>query len=264
MTIDAISSTSLLQPANSNTQRTQPASTNTAQLLGISSSELSSDLQSGMTLGQLAQEKGVSSTDLLASVEKDLQANAPQGAPSLSSNRLEQIAANIINGTGPGGQAAGGQGAAAGSGGPPPLSLTNTAQLLGISSSELSSDLQSGMTLAQLAQEKGVSSSDLLSSVEKDMQANAPQGAPSLTSDQLQQMATDIINGTPPSSSSTTASSNLDSLANATGIDSTTLLQALSSSGGELSQLLNNPAETGYGTTIAGAITGGVAVDEYA
>ncbi len=132
-----------------------------------------------------------------------------------------------------------------------------------MSSSGLSSDVQSGTTLAQVAQQKNVSSSDLLASVEKDLQADAPQGAPSLSSDQLNQLATDIINGTQPSSTSSTATGNLSSLANAAGISPNLLLQQLSS-GQNLSQLLSSPSETSYGSTLADSLTGGVAVDEYA
>jgi putative flippase GtrA len=53
----------------------------------------------------------------------------------------------------------------------------------------ISTDLQSGTTLAEFAQQKDVSSSDLLASVEKDL----------ISSSQLQQMASDFINGTTPS-----------------------------------------------------------------
>lgn len=81
---------------------------------------------------------------------------------------------------------------------PPELNLTDTAQLLGISTTQLDSDLQSGQTLSSLAQTAGVSSSDLLSAVESDLSANAPQGAPTLSSDQLQQFATAVIDGTGP------------------------------------------------------------------
>src|ERR1039458_9050591 len=78
-------------------------------------------------------------------------------------------------------------------------SLTDTAQLLGISTSQLSSDPQSGQTLSSLASWTGVSSSDLLSAVESDLKANAPSGAPALSSSQLQQMASDFINAATPS-----------------------------------------------------------------
>ena len=82
-------------------QRHHPSFTNTASLLGLSSTDLTSQLQSGTTLADLAKQKGVSSSDLLASVEKDLQANAPQGAQAPSDSQLQQFATNIINGTRP-------------------------------------------------------------------------------------------------------------------------------------------------------------------
>ena len=82
-------------------QRHHPSFTNTASLLGLSSTDLTSQLKSGTTLADLAKQKGVSSSDLLASVEKDLKANAPQGAQAPSDSQLQQFATNIINGTPP-------------------------------------------------------------------------------------------------------------------------------------------------------------------
>ncbi len=64
--------------------------------------------------------------------------------------------------------------------------------------SQLDQDLQSGTTLSSLASQDGVSSSSLTSAIESDLQANAPQGAPAPSGDQLQQMATEIAAGTPP------------------------------------------------------------------
>ncbi len=172
-------------------QKPDPALTDTASLLGISTSQLSSDLRSGRALSSLAAADGVSSSDLLSSVESDLSANAPQGANSLKSDPLTQLATGLINGTplpdGPGG--AGGVGPNGSAPG-----LTNTASLLGTNSSQLSSDLPSGQTLSTLAAADGVSSSDLLSSVESDLSANAPQGA-SVSSDQLKEFASSLIDG---------------------------------------------------------------------
>jgi len=163
----------------------------------------------------------------------------PSGAPSLSSTQLEQMATNLINGTQPTPPSGGGDSSQGAS--PSGPSLTNTAQLLGVSQSQLSSDLQSGTTLSELAEENGVSSSELLSSVESDLTAD----------------------GTGPSSSSSTASSNLSALSDATGVNSSVLLTQLSS-GTDLSNLLEAPGQTGYGSTVAGTLDGGVAVDEYA
>jgi len=238
-----------------------PALTNTAQLLGLSTSDLTNALRGGTTLSQLGAQKGVSSNDLLASVEQDLQANAPAGAPSISSDQLQQFATNLINGTGRGHHH---QGSFDGNGsapdGPP---LTNTASLLGLSSDDLSSALHSGTSLADLAQQKGVSNNDLLSSVETDIQANPPSGAPSLSPTQLQQIATSMIDGSLATSSGPAASNNLRSLASSAGIDPLMLLQQLSS-GGDLSKLLSDPGATGYGSTLGGSVNGGILVDDYA
>lgn len=147
--------------------------------------------------------------------------------------------------------------------------LSSTAQLLGISTDQLQSDLQSGDTLSSLASSADVSSSDLLSSVESDLKANAPDGAPALSDSQLSSMATDIINGTGPSSSTSgssstdTAASNLNALASTLGMDPSDLISALTS-GGDLSQLLNAGGETGYGSSATDLIQGGVIFDQYA
>jgi len=141
-------------------------------------------------------------------------------------------------------------------------SFTNTASLLGLSSTDLTSQLQSGTTLADLAKQKGVSSSDLLASVEKDLQSNAPQGVQAPSDSQLQQFATDFINGTGPSQHGHRAHSNLSSLASELGMDPSSLLQELSS-GQDLSQLLGS-GNSSYGSSLTDSVDGGVAVDEYA
>jgi uncharacterized protein YidB (DUF937 family) len=157
-----------------------------------------------------------------------------------------------------------------------PPTLTSTAQLLGLSTSQLSQDLQSGSTLSSLASQAGVSNSDLISSIKKDLAANAPQGAPALSSTQLTQMATSIAtgsapSGTPwssdstsssPSGSGVSAQSNLSSLASVLGTDPTTLLEQLPA-GQDLSSVLSGGGETGYGTSVADSVNGGVAFDEY-
>lgn len=78
-----------------------------------------------------------------------------------------------------------------------PPRLTATASLLGVSTSELTAELQSGSTLAAFATARGVSRSDLLASVQSDLKANDPQGA-RIPDSQLAQMATGFINGTGP------------------------------------------------------------------
>jgi lambda repressor-like predicted transcriptional regulator len=170
-----------------------PPMTNTAKLLGLSVSQLTQDMKSGTTLESLASQKGISSSTLISTIESDLQANAPQGAPPSFSSVLDKIATSIANGTPPGG----GHHGHHHHGGGDWAQLTSTAQLLGLSTSQLDQDLQSGTTLSSLATQAGVSGSSLISTIESDLQANAPQGAPALPSSQLNQIATGIANGTP-------------------------------------------------------------------
>ena len=269
--IDSSTSALSFTPSSQSTHRHHQLDlSSTAQLLGVSTKQLSSDLQSGQTLSSLAKTAGVSSSNLLSSVQADLKSNAPQGASSISATQLQQIATNIINGQGPAG-AAGPSGSGAGAAGSAP-SMSNTAQLLGISTNQLSSDLQSGQTLNSLASTARVSSSNLLSSVEADLKANAPQGAPALSGTQLTGMATNIINGTgptggsdptPSSSSTDTATTNLNSLASTLGMKPSDLLAQINS-GNDLSQLLGSTSQTGYGSTTANSVNGGVIFDQYA
>ena len=147
--------------------------------------------------------------------------------------------------------------------------MTNTAQLLGLSTSQLSQNLQSGTTLSSLASQQGIFSGALVSSISSDLQADAPQGAQALSGTQLAQMATNIANGAPPvgggqgpsgvgsasgiSSASATdarAENNLSSLASTLGTDPSTLLAQLTS-GQSLSSLLSGTSDVGYGTSIA-------------
>lgn len=175
---------------------------------------------------------------------------------------------------------------------PQPPAMTQTAQLLGISTDQLSTDqlstdLKSGSTLSSLAGTAGISSSDLLSSVETDLKANAPQGAPALSDTQMAQMASGIISGKGAGGpgmpgapggagglgiprgmggaggASASTSSNLNSLADAAGMEPSELLSQLTS-GRDLSALLGSASQTGYGSTVADSISGGVVLDQYA
>lgn len=167
---------------------------NTAQLLGLSSSQLTQRLQSGSSLSGLASNAGVSQSSLINAIVSDLQANAPQGAPTLSKSQLSEIATNIANRTGaPGGLR--GHHHHHGGGMPP---LVDTAELLGLTPSELSQDLQSGTTLSSLASQAGVSQNSLISAIQSDLQSNAPQGAPALSGSALTAAATNIASGSGP------------------------------------------------------------------
>jgi hypothetical protein len=157
---------------------------------------------------------------------------------------------------------------------PPPME--NTAALLGMSTDDLTTAEQSGTTLSALATQKGVSKDDLVNAITADLKANAPQGAPALSDDQLTQMATNIADGKRPHRSGhhhhkaeaaggqdDRAQQNLTSLADALGMDPSTLTDSLNADGG-LAELLGNAGVTGYGTSDASTLTSGLAFDEYA
>jgi hypothetical protein len=138
-------------------QHTPPQMTEVAKLLGLSPSELTSELQTGKTLSELASKKGVSSTDLIKTIEGELTAHKPEGAPAPSSTQLTQIAASIANGTPPppppGGF--GGHNSTSGSQSSP----STLAESLRIEPSALLKELEEGKGLSGLVQPTGYTDS---------------------------------------------------------------------------------------------------------
>jgi hypothetical protein len=137
---------------------------------------------------------------------------------------------------------------------------------------------KSGTTLTELAQQKGVSKDDLVASIAKDLKANKPDGAPELSDAQLTDMATNIADGKPPqgpppgghggggfgSGGADRAQQNLSSLADLLGTDAQTLLSKLQS-GEDLASLLGSTtSSTGYSSSAASSVNGGLVVDQYA
>jgi hypothetical protein len=164
---------------------------------------------------------------------------------------------------------------------PPRPQMTEVAKLLGLSSSELSSELQAGKTLDELASKKGVSSGELIKTIEGELTAHKPEGAPTLSSSQLTEMATSIAAGTPPSppggaggpsgaggvsgtgGSTGAPQSSLSTLAESLGIEPSALLKELAD-GGSASSLLETSGYTGNGSATAQQSYAGVTFDEYA
>lgn len=70
--------------------------------LGLDQSTLSSDLQSGQTLAQIAQKQGVSTDDLTAAISQALQSSAGSNGMSLSPDAAQQIAQNAVSRAGGG------------------------------------------------------------------------------------------------------------------------------------------------------------------
>jgi hypothetical protein len=178
MTVSAVNGGNSLWASQAQQPPTPPAMTDTAKLFDMSTAQLSQDMQSGTTLSSLASQDGVSSSSLISAVESDLQANAPQGAPALSSDQLTQMATNVADGTGPAGHHHGGHHHA--------MSLDSTSQPLGLSTSQLGQDLQSGDTLSSLASQDGAQSQD------DESQVGAGQSLASLAAGAYANSATEI------------------------------------------------------------------------
>lgn len=143
---------------------TQPLAT----FLGISTTELQTDLKNGQTLAQIGQAHGKSTTDLKNFLTSQLKSrldqavangrltsqqestmlnNASSRFDKLISTNFQQVAANRRGRT------------------PAPrigaMVLPTVAQTLGMSQADVRTELQNGKTLAQIAQEHGKTSADL-------------------------------------------------------------------------------------------------------
>jgi hypothetical protein len=143
--------------------------------------------------------------------------------------------------------------------------MAPTAELLGMTTEELQEQLRSGATLASLADAKGVAQADLIGSIEQGLKATRPEGAPEIDAAKLTQMATDIASGRrperpapsgPPPTDGDRAATNLQSLADALGVDSDDLLEQLSAGFGTLLDQA--------GPYNAVQVPGGLQVDRYA
>jgi hypothetical protein len=132
-----------------------------ADLLGITTDDLKKSLQSGSTLSDLANQKGVSRSDLITSIEDGMKAAAPDGAQAPAQTQLDQTANNIADGKRPGGGAHGHH-HHHGGGEPAADNASSLADTLGVSSHDLLTQLQSGDGLDSLAASRGLSTSDPL------------------------------------------------------------------------------------------------------
>lgn len=149
-----------------------------------------------------------------------------------------------------------------------PPQMQEVAKLLGVSSSELATQLREGKSLSTLASEKGVSSSELIKTIETELSAHKPAGAPELQGSELTTMATAIANGTPPAPPSAGASPSIGqegatTLAQALGVEPSELLAELEK-GLDASSLLPQSGYTSSGAGTQQSETGGVAFNEYA
>jgi uncharacterized protein YidB (DUF937 family) len=206
--VDAFSSVDLNSiatlPIQSQSQHRHPAMDAAAKLLGMSSSDLRTALQSGQSLASIAASKGIGQDALTSAMAKAIQ----QANPNVSADQAAKMATAIATRTRPtpaqqpatqetqatdatGTTATQGHhhhhhhgGAAA---------MDAAAKLLGMSTTDLTSALQNGQSLTSIASSKGVSQNDLVNAM-----ATALQGANSnLSTDQATDIATRMVTQTP-------------------------------------------------------------------
>jgi len=182
-----------------------------ATALGITESQLQTELQSGKTLAQIATDHGKTAADvvnaLVADAQSKLDAAVKAGkltqsqADALESDLKSKIT-DLVNGTMPDGRF-GGPGAfrfGLGLGG----KFDSAAKAIGITDSQLQTELQSGKTLAQIATEHGKTAADVVNALVADAQTRLDAAvkagkltqaqADSLLSD-LKSHITDLVNG---------------------------------------------------------------------
>jgi len=203
-----------------------------ANLLGMSESDLRTALQSGQSLSDIASSKGISKDQLVSTIATAIQQNNPSMSSDRATTIATDIATRVPGQGGPAGpRGAGGpppgpppaQGVG-GAGGTDATGETDTesssdgtssttsvsghhhhhrhhmmatamnaaSQALGMSSSDLTSALQSGQSLSQLASSKGISQDDLVKAISDAL----AQGNSNLSSDQATQIATGLVTAT--------------------------------------------------------------------
>jgi hypothetical protein len=193
--------------------RSHPALGGAAAALGMTLSDLRTAYQSGQSLSAIASSKGMSQDALVAAMASAIQ----QANPSFSADQASQVATAIATRTPPAGSAFGvgatapggltqATGATAAAATAPAgghhhhhhhamsTAVGAVASLLGTTTTDLATSLQSGQSLASIASSKGVSQNALVGAI-----STALQGADSsLSADQAAQLATTLATGRPP------------------------------------------------------------------
>ena len=187
-----------------------------AKLLGIDEAALRTELQSGKTIADVAQAKGVDSAKIISAIVDAQKADVAQAVTDgkLTQAQADQIlanaethAANHVNTTAPMGR--GGHGGERGAkfGNPANAPLAVAAKAIGIDETALRTELQSGKTIADVAKAKGVDSAKVVTAIVDAHKADVAQAVTDgkLTQAQADQMlansqarATDLVNGKAP------------------------------------------------------------------
>ena len=189
-------------------RRSSPVMDGAANVLGMSSSDLRTAMQSGQSLSSIASSKGISQDTLIAAMATSIE----QANPSISVDQATKVATAIATRTPSSGgtqspdpnssvQGASATGATHGHHGhhrhhAVSAAMDSAAQTLGMTTSDLTASLQNGQSLSSIATSKGVSQTDLINAM-----STALAGADSnLSAAQATQLATAMVNG--PSQSS--------------------------------------------------------------
>jgi hypothetical protein len=184
-----------------------------AKFLGLSDSDLRTQLRDGKSLADIAKDKGKSTADLKAAMKTAITTELDQQVKDkkLTADQRNQILGDIdarlddlINNTPP----KGGPGPLRpGFGFGPGMSLSAAAKFLGLSDSDLRTQLRDGKSLADIAKDKGKSTADLKAAMKTAITAELDQQVKDkkLTADQEKQILgaidarlDDLINNTPP------------------------------------------------------------------
>ncbi len=177
-----------------------PAMDAAAKLLGMSSSDLVTALQSGQSLVSIASSKGISQDALVGAMATAIQ----EANPDVSPDQATKVATAIATRTHPAASAVAGPAPDAAAGTiatghkhghhrhrAAAAAMDAAATALGTTTSDLVSSLQTGQSLASIASTKGVSQDDMVKAISSALsQANS-----SLSTDQATQLATAMVTG---------------------------------------------------------------------
>ena len=176
--VSSATSTSSLWAAQQQTRPTPPSDgkggplASVSSLLGSSVEDLQTELSSGKSLNDIADEKGVSHDDLIEALKAGMPADAPSGVDP--TQMLEQMAAQTggpqppapPTGQGLGGSVTSESGVLTGSVTDRQQNLLDQlSDLLGTDSDDLVAELQGGSNLLQMLQEKGITKSSAAETV---------------------------------------------------------------------------------------------------
>jgi hypothetical protein len=178
-----------------------------AKALGMNSGDLRTALQGGQSLATIAQSKGLTLDTVIAAMASSIQ----QANPTVSAEQATRVATAMATHTPPTGATSAPQNSAdqvQGTSGTTSIgghhghhrhhaisaAMDSVANLLGTTTSDLTTATQNGQSLTSTAASKGISQTDLVNAI-----TTALQGADSnLSADQAKQLATSLATGTPP------------------------------------------------------------------